>query len=323
MRIAHDRAECIDAFTSASNEARASFGDGRVFVERFVERPRHIEVQVLADQHGAAVHLGERECSIQRRYQKVVEEAPSPVVDEETRQRIGAQAVSLAQTVGYASAGTVELVMDEQGEAYFLEMNTRLQVEHPVTELVTGIDIVSEQLRIARGEELGYDQDAISITGSAIECRVYAENPDEDFAPETGTLHLVHFPSGEGVRVDHGVQSGQVVGAAFDPMIAKVVGFGADRTEAIAKIRKALRETVLLGLTTNTAYLERIVGHRDFISGATHTGFLALYEDELATPPLEVDEERALICAAALASPWFDERHTLSTVHSALGGWRA
>lgn len=321
MRIARDPQACREAFVRASQEAEASFGDGRLFIERYVDQPRHIEVQVLADAHGTIVHLGERECSIQRRYQKVVEEAPSPAVSPEQRAAMGERAVSLARNVGYVSAGTIELVMDQAGEFFFLEMNTRLQVEHPVTELVTGIDIVAEQLRIAGGEPLGYTQDDIKVEGHAVECRVYAEDAAADFAPATGTLHVVDFPAGEGVRVDHGVRQGQVIGAAFDPMIAKVVGYAATREEAIERTRDALRNTVLLGLTTNTAYLERIIGHPAFISGETHTGFLDLYSDDLGVAAT-LEERRLLAAAAAMSSPRYDRRFTVGEPHATIGGWR-
>jgi len=321
MRIARDPQACREAFVRASQEAEASFGDGRLFIERYVDQPRHIEVQVLADAHGTVVHLGERECSIQRRYQKVVEEAPSPAVSPEARAAMGERAVSLAREVGYVSAGTVELVMDQAGEFFFLEMNTRLQVEHPVTELVTGIDIVAEQLRIAGGEPLGYTQEDIRVEGHAVECRVYAEDADADFAPATGVLHVVDFPAGDGVRVDHGVRQGQVIGAAFDPMIAKVVGYAATREEAIERTRQALRHTVLLGLTTNTAYLERIIGHPAFIAGETHTGFLDLYADDLSVITT-LEERRLLAAAAAMISPRYDRRYTVGEPHATIGGWR-
>jgi acetyl-CoA carboxylase biotin carboxylase subunit len=322
MRIARSSEECREAFDLASSEALASFGDGRVFVERYVDRPRHIEVQVLADSHGNVVHLGERECSIQRRYQKVIEEAPSSFIDPETRAEMGARAVDLAKAVGYVSAGTIEMVVDGERNFYFLEMNTRLQVEHPVTELVTGKDIVAEQLRIAAGEELGYDQDAVELTGHAIECRIYAEDPGANFAPATGRLRLVHFPAGPGVRVDHGTIEGQEVSASFDPMIAKVIGSGADRDDAIRTIREALRETVLLGLQTNAAYLEKVLGHPAFAAGDTTTAFLDQHAEELAADPLAPDDERLLLAAAALASPRFDHRFEIPLPLSAMGEWR-
>jgi propionyl-CoA carboxylase alpha chain len=322
MRIARDPQQCREAFAQSSNEAVASFGDGRIFIERYVDRPRHIEIQVLADTHGTVLHLGERECSIQRRYQKVVEEAPSSFVDEQMRAEFGAVAVALARKVGYTSAGTVEMVVDPSGQGYFLEMNTRLQVEHPVTELVTGIDIVAEQIRIAAGERLAFGQEDVHLTGSAIEARVYAEDATAGFVPAVGPLRLVRFPSGPGVRVDHGVLQGDAVTSAFDPMIAKVVGYGATRAEAIERISGALRGTVLLGTTTNTAFLADVVEHPDFAAGATHTGFLDEHPE--LTTAHEVDEptERALIAAAALHSPRFDTRHDVPTAHALAGEWR-
>jgi propionyl-CoA carboxylase alpha chain len=322
MRIARSAEECREAFDLASSEALASFGDGRVFVERYVDHPRHIEVQVLADSHGNVVHLGERECSIQRRYQKVIEEAPSSFIDAETRADMGARAVELAKAVGYVSAGTIEMVVDGDRNFYFLEMNTRLQVEHPVTELVTGLDIVAEQLRIAAGEELGYDQDAINLTGHAIECRIYAEDPASNFAPATGRLALVNFPAGPDVRVDHGTIEGQEISASFDPMIAKVIGRGDTREEAIRRTRGALRETVLLGLQTNAAYLEQVLAHPAFAAGDTTTSFLDEHADELVGDALSPDEARVLIAAAAMASPRFDHRFEILAPLAAMGEWR-
>ncbi|MCW2985366.1 MAG: pccA [Conexibacter sp.] len=322
MRVARHPDDCREAFTRASAEAEASFGDGRMFVERYIERPRHIEVQVLADAHGTIVHLGERECSIQRRYQKVVEEAPSPFVSSAVREALGAQAVALARAVGYTSAGTVEMVADADGGFFFLEMNTRLQVEHPVTELVTGLDIVAEQIRVAGGAPLGYGQDDITLTGHAIECRVYAEDPEHDFRPAIGTLRLVRLPGGEGVRVDHGLVEGETVSAAFDPMLAKVAAHGSTREEAIVRTRRALRETVLLGTTTNTAYLERVLAHPRFAAGDTHTGFLAEHAVALSDPGPTPAQARLLMAAAALSTPNFDTRHDLPEPLAAMGEWR-
>jgi len=322
MRIARDADACREAFERASQEALAAFGDGRVFIERYIDRPRHIEVQVLADGHGNVVYLGERECSIQRRYQKVIEEAPSPFIDEATRRAMGERAVALAQAVDYVSAGTVEMIADEDRNFYFLEMNTRLQVEHPVTELVTGIDIIAEQLRVAGGEPLSFRQQDIRLNGHAIECRVYAEDAEAGFIPATGPLHLVRFPSGEGVRVDHGVLEGRPVTAAFDPMLAKVIGYGYSRHEAIERTRQALRETVLLGTTTNIAFLERVLGHPDFEAGATHTAFLDEHADVLRSTPPGEEQQRLLLAAAALASARYDRRATLLEPLASMGAWR-
>ncbi|HZZ46581.1 MAG TPA: biotin carboxylase N-terminal domain-containing protein [Pseudonocardia sp.] len=322
MRIARSPEECREAFDRATSEAQASFGDGRVFLERYVDRPRHIEIQVLADSHGNVIHLGERECSIQRRYQKVIEEAPSPFVTAQLRDELGAAAVSLARKVGYTSAGTVEMVMDQEGNGFFLEMNTRLQVEHPVTELVTGVDIVAEQLRIAAGEKLSLTQEDVRLSGSAIEARVYAEDATAGFVPAVGPLRLVRFPSGPGVRVDDGVLQGDAITASFDPMIAKVVGHGATRAEAIERLSGALRETVLLGTTTNTAFLADVVEHPDFAAGDTHTGFLDEHPG-LTTPVTpDAETERLLIAAAALHSPRFDRRFDVPVAHARMGEWR-
>jgi propionyl-CoA carboxylase alpha chain len=321
MRIARDPDDLRDAFERASAEALASFGDGRVFVERFIERPRHIEVQVLADGHGTVLHLGERECSIQRRYQKVIEECPSPFVDDEMRAAMGATAVALARAVGYRSAGTVEMIADEQGGFYFLEMNTRLQVEHPVTELVTGIDIVAEQIRIAAGEPLSIAQEDVRWRGHALECRVYAEDADAGFIPATGRLAMVRFPSGEGIRVDSGVLEGGEISAAFDPMIAKVCAHAPTRAEAIERERAALRATVLLGATTNTAFLERVLAQPEFARGETHTGFIDEHAAALLGVPIARDDELALVAAAALASPRFDPRFAAPEPLASMGPW--
>jgi acetyl/propionyl-CoA carboxylase alpha subunit len=322
MRIARTPEQCRESFTQAASEAQASFGDGRIFLERYVDRPRHIELQVLADSFSNVVHLGERECSIQRRYQKVIEESPSPFVGEQLRKELGEAAVSLARRVGYTSAGTVEMVMDERGRAYFLEMNTRLQVEHPVTELVTGVDIVAEQIRIAAGERLGFTQSDVQLTGNAIECRVYAEDAYAGFVPAIGPLRLVRFPDGPGIRVDHGVLQGDQITAAFDPMIAKVVGYGGTRAEAIERAVAALRATVLLGTITNTAFLADVVAHPDFAAGATHTGFIDEHESLTVPPEPDAAQERLLVATAALSSPRFDTRHDVPAAQAAMGRWR-
>jgi propionyl-CoA carboxylase alpha chain len=322
MRVARGPQECAEAFERAAGEARASFGDGRLFVERYLERPRHIEIQVLADAHGAVVHLGERECSIQRRHQKLIEECPSPFLDEATRAEMAAQAVALARAVGYVSAGTVEMIVDAERRFHFLEMNTRLQVEHPVTELVYGVDIVAEQVRIAAGEPLRLAQEELVPRGHAIECRVCAEDPDAGFLPATGTLGLLRLPSGPGLRVDHGVQQGDVVSAAFDPMLAKVIAHGATRQQATDRVSAALGETVLLGVQTNAEFLQRVLGHPAFAAGETHTGFLDEHAAALAPAPVEPERARALLATAALASPRYDPRHALPEPLAAIGEWR-
>jgi propionyl-CoA carboxylase alpha chain len=275
MRIARSDAETREGFRSASNEARASFADDRVFIEKYVEEPRHIEIQVLGDAHGHVIHLGERECSIQRRHQKVIEEAPSPFLDEATRQAMGAQAVALAKAVRYRSAGTVEFIVDKHRNFYFLEMNTRLQVEHPVTELVTGLDLVEWMIRIAAGEKLTLRQSEIALKGSAIEARVYAEDPLRSFLPSIGRLTRYLPPQGEGVRVDTGVFEGAEISIYYDPMIAKLVGYGESRAEATRRLGEALNAYYIRGLSHNVAFLAALLRKERFAAGRLSTNFIA------------------------------------------------
>jgi acetyl-CoA/propionyl-CoA carboxylase, biotin carboxylase, biotin carboxyl carrier protein len=291
MRLVHDAAELPAALSGARREAAASFGDDTLFLERFVVRPRHIEVQVLADTHGATVHLGERECSLQRRHQKVIEEAPSPLLDAEARERIGAAAVETARAVGYTGAGTVEFIVgaDAPDEFYFLEMNTRLQVEHPVTEMVTGLDLVEQQLRVAAGEPLAFGQSDVRLDGHAVEARIYAEDPARGFLPTGGPALLVREPTGEGVRVDSSLLQGQPVGTTYDPMLAKVVAWGPDRAAALARLDRALASTVVLGVGTNTAFLRALLAVPDVRAGRLDTGLLERSLDSLvggAVPPV-------------------------------------
>jgi propionyl-CoA carboxylase alpha chain len=276
MRIAHNDQEARDGFRSATNEAKASFGDDRVFVEKFVQEPRHIEIQVLADGHGNCLYLGERECSIQRRHQKVIEEAPSPFLDERTRQAMGEQAVALAKAVKYKSAGTVEFIVDGKRNFYFLEMNTRLQVEHPVTEMVTGLDLVEQMIRVAAGEKLKFKQADIKLKGWAIEARVYAEDPLRNFLPSTGRLVRYREPiGGPVVRVDSGVYEGAEISMFYDPMIAKLVTYGEDRGTAIAAMREALDSFYIRGLGHNIGFLAALMAHPRFQAGRLTTGFIA------------------------------------------------
>jgi propionyl-CoA carboxylase alpha chain len=302
MRIAHDDGELREGFASAQHEAKASFGDDRVFLEKYIEQPRHIEIQVLGDGHGNIVHLGERECSIQRRHQKVIEEAPSPLLDAATREAMGAQAVALARAVGYRSAGTVEFIVDRNRNFYFLEMNTRLQVEHPVTELVTGLDLVELMIRIAAGEKLAFRQQDIRQRGWAIEARVYAEDPLRNFLPSIGRLVRYRPPQGDGIRVDTGVFEGAEITLHYDPMIAKLITHGDDRSQAIERLREALDGFAIAGVRHNIAFLAAIAGSGRFRRGALSTDFIA---DEFPTgfaPPAEfVDADRAILLAAALA----------------------
>ncbi|WP_438856325.1 acetyl/propionyl/methylcrotonyl-CoA carboxylase subunit alpha [Agromyces sp. M3QZ16-3] len=276
MQVARDQSELEHALPAARRVARAAFGDDTLLLERFVERPRHIEVQVLADAHGNVIHLGERECSLQRRHQKVVEEAPSPLLDAATRERIGAAACEAARSVDYLGAGTVEFLVSDAApdEFFFIEMNTRLQVEHPVTELVTGVDLVEQQLRIAAGEPLAIAQGDVRMTGHAIEARVYAESPERGFLPSTGDVLAWRVPAGEGVRVDAGIREGQRITADYDPMIAKVIAHGADRAEAIDRLDAALADTVLLGVETNVAFLRTLLAHPDVRDGHLDTGLI-------------------------------------------------
>jgi acetyl-CoA carboxylase, biotin carboxylase subunit len=274
MRVVHTPEEIEAAFRTAASEAAAAFGDGSLYVEKYLEKPRHVEVQILADHYGNAVHLGERECSIQRRHQKVIEESPSPVVDVELRGKLGQAGVSAALASGYQNAGTVEFLLDSNGDFYFLEVNARLQVEHPVTELVTGIDLVREQLRIAAGEQLGYGQEAIQYSGAAIECRIYAEDAMNRFMPSVGTVLSARLPEGPGVRVDGALESGLEVSVYYDPLLAKLCTWGADRQQALARMRRALREIVILGPTTNAPLHHWILRRPDFVAGMVDTGWL-------------------------------------------------
>ena len=275
MRVAAGEGDVREAYARAASEAAASFGDGRVFVERYIAEPRHIEIQVLADAHGSVIHLGERECSIQRRHQKVIEECPSPHLDADTRRAMGAQAVALARAVGYRSAGTVEFIVDAERAFYFLEMNTRLQVEHPVTELVTGIDLVEEMFRIAAGEPLRTSQESLRIEGWALEARVYAEDPGRGFLPSSGRLvRYAPPPQAEGVRIDSGVVEGDEVSVYYDPLIAKLCSHGRDRDHAIARMRAALDRFYIRGIHHNVEFLGAVVGHPRFAEGRLSTGFI-------------------------------------------------
>ncbi|MGE0259345.1 MAG: acetyl-CoA carboxylase biotin carboxylase subunit [Alphaproteobacteria bacterium] len=302
MRIARDDAELRDGWRGAASEARASFGDDRIFVEKYIEEPRHIEIQVLGDGHGNIVHLGERECSIQRRHQKVIEESPSPFLDPETRAAMGAQAVALARAVGYRSAGTVEFIVDRHRNFYFLEMNTRLQVEHPVTEAVTGLDLVELMIRIAAGENLPFGQDDVRQTGWAIEARVYAEDPRRGFLPSIGRLVRYRPPEGEGIRIDAGVFEGAEISMHYDPMIAKLIAVGADRAQATDRLQGALDEFCIAGVQHNIAFLAAIAASDRFRRGALSTDFIAEEFPAGFGPPAELTAaDTAIRIAAALA----------------------
>lgn len=296
MQIVRAADELAAALATARRVASAAFGDDTLLLERLIERPRHIEVQVLADAAGTVVHLGERECSLQRRHQKVIEEAPSPLLDASTRERIGTAACDAARSVGYLGAGTVEFLVSDAApdEFFFIEMNTRLQVEHPVTELVTGVDLVEQQLRIAAGESLAFAQEQVRLEGHAIEARVYAETPHRGFLPSTGPVLAWRAPEGEGVRVDAGIREGQQITAHYDPMIAKVIAYGSDRAQALERLDRALADTVVLGVDTNIAFLRRLLAEPAVQAGELDTGLIDhMPEGHVAEPA------PALIDAAA------------------------
>ncbi|MES9855616.1 MAG: acetyl/propionyl/methylcrotonyl-CoA carboxylase subunit alpha [Sedimenticola sp.] len=309
MRVAWNEDECRDGFERATNEARSSFGDDRIFIEKFIEEPRHIEIQVMADTHGNIIYLNERECSIQRRHQKVIEEAPSPFVDEATRKAMGEQAVLLARAVDYRSAGTVEFIVDANRNFYFLEMNTRLQVEHPVTEYITGLDLVELMIRVANGEELPLKQADVQLNGWAMESRVYAEDPFRNFLPSIG--RLVHYqpPQGEGVRVDTGVYEGGEVSMFYDPMIAKLVTYGEDRNGAIALMQEALNAYYIRGVQHNISFLNALMVHPRFIEGRLTTNFIAEeYPDGFNAAHVPQDDPAKAVAVAAMVHRSYIDR---------------
>jgi acetyl-CoA/propionyl-CoA carboxylase biotin carboxyl carrier protein len=298
MRLVREPGQLPDAVESARREAKAAFGDDTLLLERFVDTPRHIEIQVLADGHGTVLHLGERECSLQRRHQKIIEEAPSPLLDEATRARMGASAAEAARAVGYTGAGTVEFIVSATSpdEFFFMEMNTRLQVEHPVTEMVTGLDLVEWQLRVAAGQQLPFGQDDVRLRGHAVEARVYAEDPARGFVPTGGTVLDVAEPSHDGVRVDSWMLPGTVVGSHYDPMLAKVIAWAPDRARALHKLRHALAGTVVLGVPTNITFLRALLADEDVRAGALDTGLVERRLDALVSG----DVPRDFFIAAAL-----------------------
>ncbi|UYQ66495.1 acetyl/propionyl/methylcrotonyl-CoA carboxylase subunit alpha [Streptomyces peucetius] len=322
MRLTRVESALMDEIAAARREARASFGDDTLLVERWIDRPRHIEIQVLADGHGNVVHLGERECSLQRRHQKIIEEAPSVLLDEATRAAMGEAAVQAARSCGYRGAGTVEFIVPgtDPSQYYFMEMNTRLQVEHPVTELVTGLDLVEWQLRVAAGEPLAFTQDDITLTGHAVEARVCAEDPSRGFLPSGGTVLRLQEPQGDGVRTDSGLTEGSEVGSLYDPMLSKVIAYGPDRPTALRKLRAALAGTVTLGVPTNAGFLRRLLAHPAVVSGEMDTGLVEREADTLVPDgvPEEVYEAAAAVRAQALApgaDGWTDP-------FSVPSGWR-
>ena len=303
MRLVQASTELKSALEGARSEAERSFGDSEVYIEKAIINPRHIEMQVLADEHGNTVYLGERECSLQRRHQKVVEEAPSPIVDPDMRRQMGEVAVRVAQAAGYTNAGTVEFLVDQQKNFYFLEMNTRLQVEHPVTELITGLDLVHLQIHIANGERLPFTQEEVKIRGHAIECRIYAEDPDNNYFPSPGKITLLLLPSGPGIRRDSGMYEGWTVPMEYDPLLAKLIGYGTDRSQAISRLTRALNEYFVGGIKTNISLFRRILNHPDFRAAKIDTGFLdrmLKQNDGLAGSPADAETTEVAVIAAGM-----------------------
>ena len=310
MRSVASENQLAPAWRDATSEALNAFGDSRLYLEKYLERPRHIEIQVLADHHGHFVYLGERECSVQRRHQKVMEEAPSPIMTAELRKAMGEAAVKLARAGTYTNAGTVEFLVDAQRNFYFLEMNTRLQVEHPVTEMVTSLDLVKLQMRIAAGEPLPFSQEEIELRGHAIECRIYAEDPDNNFFPSPGKIVDCGVPTGPGIRLDAGIYAGWTVPNEYDPMLGKLIAWGGDRKEALARMGRALQEYYASGIKTNVSLFRRILASGDFQKGAVYTRWL---DDFLSAGPalegLEDEEESRAEQAAAIAAFLWHRRH--------------
>lgn len=323
MRRVDHAKDFVAAFNAASREARAAFGDGRVYLERYVPHPRHIEVQVFGDQHGNVLHIFERECSIQRRHQKVIEESPSPFISQATRQKITAAAVLAAKAVNYEGAGTVEFLVDAEQNFYFLEMNTRLQVEHPVTEMVTGLDLVRLQLLVAAGEPLPFTQDQIVQNGHAIEARIYAEDPENNFMPSPGLIRFLEVPTGPGVRDDSGVYEGAEIPLEYDPMISKLVVWGPTRAIAIERMRRALREYRVLGVRSNIAFHQALLARDDFARGEFDTGFLDRTNVLAEHTPNKDEDTWARLAAAVIG-----HRHagvgatTAASTTPAVSGWK-
>ncbi len=330
MRLVNSPGELGEALEAAQREAKNAFDDDRVFLEKYIVRPRHIEFQIVGDKHGNVTHLFERECSIQRRHQKIIEETPSTALDDKLRKRMGESAILIAKAGKYYSTGTVEFLLDADGHYYFLEMNTRLQVEHPITEMVTGLDLVAEQIRIAAGEKLSSEALSATQRGHAIECRIYSEDADNNFFPSSGTLLRYAEPCGPGVRVDSGVRQGDVIGIDYDPILSKLITYGANREEARLRMIDALERYVLLGLKTSTGFMLDVLRKQEFIDGATHTAFI----DEVMTGTGDTSNDSKVTFAAALAAvalecgagnsaARFDSASaTQSTPWQTLGGWR-
>jgi len=304
MRIVHEASEFTEQFNRAVSEALSAFGDGSVFLEKYISSPAHVEIQILGDSFGNIVYLFDRECSIQRRYQKVIEEAPSPKLNPEIRKKMGEAAVLVGKACNYRGAGTVEFILDENLNFYFLEMNTRLQVEHPVTELITGIDLVKEQIKIARGEKLSFTQENISFKGHAIELRIYAEDPATNFLPDTGRLTSYKIPKGPGIRIDDGFEEGMEIPVYYDPLISKLIVYGTDRKEAIARMKRAIDEYVVTGIATTLPFGKFVLNHEAFISGRFNTHFVQHFftPDTLAIEANEATEKAIALLVGKLFS---------------------
>ncbi|MBC8183535.1 acetyl-CoA carboxylase biotin carboxylase subunit [candidate division KSB1 bacterium] len=303
MRIVNSANEIEQLFKMARSEAKSAFGDDRIYIEKYIKNPRHIEFQIFADRHGNIVHLGERECSIQRRHQKVIEESPSPIIDSdpEMRERMGKAAIKAANAADYINAGTVEFLVDKDKNFYFLEVNTRLQVEHPVTELVTGLDLAKEQIRIANGEKLSFKQDEIKMRGSSIECRIYAEDPENNFLPSIGLIQSYREPNGPGVRVDSGFSKGDTISIYYDPLISKLVTWGKDRSEAIQRMKRALAEYQISGVQTVIPFHKKVMDQPNFLSGDFSTHFIQDKMDQLAqTNSISEEDKKALAIISCL-----------------------
>ena len=319
MRIVHEESELVNQMKRAISEAESSFGDGSVFIEKYITSPRHIEIQVLADNHGNIVHLFERECSIQRRHQKVVEEAPSSVLDGKLRQQMGEAAIHVARACQYSGAGTVEFLLDEEKNFYFLEMNTRLQVEHPVTELITGIDLVEQQIRVARDEKLSISQEELKIRGHALELRVYAEDPLNNFLPSVGTLEQYHLTESDGVRLDSGYREGMEIPIYYDPMIAKLVCYGDSRDEAIQKLKQAILDFKIKGIESTLPFGLFVCDNEAFKSGHFDTHFVEKY---FSAEAIEKSDEAITKLAAKVAiKAWLDHNKKLSTAEIKTNDW--
>ncbi len=327
MRVVNNDKALSEAIDAGRREAKSAFGDDTVYIEKYLEKPRHIEFQILADHHGTVIHLFERECSIQRRYQKIIEESPSVAVDETLRNKMGATATSIAKAVGYTNAGTVEFLLDNEGNFYFLEVNARIQVEHPVTEFVTGIDLVKQQISIAADEKLTIKQDELDQRGHAIEARIYAEDPENNFLPSPGKITALYEPNGPGIRLDSGIFAGCTVSPSYDPILSKLIIHDETREGATQKMINALRDYAIVGIKTTIPYLQRIFHTKDFKKGHLHTSFIPEHEDELK-PDEKRDLSKALAAFAIHAftkgkTGAFIKERGIAPVWESLGGWRS